>query len=140
MNSSAWTSLLGGVLIGASASLLWLFRERIAGISGILGGLLFRSEGETRWRVSFLLGLVAGGLFLRVVSPGVFSAWTLPLPWILVSGFLVGVGTRLGNGCTSGHGICGIARLSPRSWVATAVFLSVAVVTQTLARWLGGGL
>jgi uncharacterized membrane protein YedE/YeeE len=118
-----WSSLAGGVLIGLAAALLLFFNGRIAGISGILGGLLRPVRGDAGWRIAFVLGLVVAPL-----TWGLFAA--LPVVRIdagnvtlIVAGLLVGLGTRYGSGCTSGHGVCGLARLSPRSMVATAAFM-----------------
>ncbi|MCY1042601.1 YeeE/YedE family protein [Corallococcus sp. bb12-1] len=133
--------LLGGALIGLSASLLLLFNARIAGVSGIAGGLFGSVDGERGWRLAFLGGLVGGGLLLRIVWPGALGAPDVPGPgWLVAGGLLVGVGTRLGNGCTSGHGVCGIARGSRRSLVATLTFMVTAVLTVFIVRHvLGGG-
>ncbi len=135
-------ALAGGALIGASASLLYAFNGRTAGISGILGGLLRSGGGEGGWRGAFLVGMLLGGLLLRVFAPHVFGTRLAqtPLAVLLVGGLLVGAGTQLGNGCTSGHGICGLGRGSKRSALATAVFMAVAaaVVLVVGARWAGG--
>ena len=128
--------LLGGVLIGLSASLLLLFNGRVAGVSGIAGGLLAGSGGgEFGWRAAFIGGLVGGGLLLERLVPGtlgapVVSGVALPV----LSGLLVGFGARLGNGCTSGHGVCGISRGSARSIAATLTFMATGVLTVFLAR------
>src|ERR1700742_116185 len=113
--SIPWLSLLGGALIGASASLLLYLSGRIAGISGIVAGLLRPRAGETAWRAAFVLGLFAGGAIVRAYAPQSFETTPVTVPWIIASGLLVGFGTRLGGGCTSGHGVCGISRLSKRS-------------------------
>lgn len=134
-NFTPVTGLLGGLLIGAAATLLLAGTGRIAGISGIAGGLLHRSPGDAGWRVLFLLGLILGGGMYALVSGA-----PLPLrvdvgaPLLIVAGALVGFGTRLGSGCTSGHGVCGVARLSSRSITATVVFISVAMLTTFLLR------
>ena len=129
-----WASLLGGAMIGAAAAVLVLFNGRIAGISGILGGLFQPVRGDVGWRLAFLAGLAGAPLVV-----GLFAA--LPLPHIDASyaaligaGLLVGIGTRYGAGCTSGHGVCGMARLSPRSAVATAVFMGAAFLTVFVTR------
>ncbi|MBY7895855.1 YeeE/YedE family protein [Vibrio fluvialis] len=125
-----WESLLGGVLLGISATVMLLMNGKIAGISGILTGLLTPKSRDFAWRLLFAVGMASGGV-LGVLAcgshiPTEFDSSTLLLA---VAGLLVGIGTRLGNGCTSGHGICGIGRLSKRSIVATCVFMVVAAVT-----------
>jgi uncharacterized membrane protein YedE/YeeE len=130
-----WTALAGGVLIGAAAVLLLLLNGRIAGVSGIAGRIGTAARGDRAWRVAFAAGLVLGAAawiaFGGSVAPprSGFPAWAL-----MASGLLVGYGTALGNGCTSGHGVCGVARLSRRSLAATATFLGVALATTFLAR------
>ena len=128
-------ALLGGVLIGLSASALLAFTGRIAGISGIVGGLLQPRPGDIAWRAAFVLGLLGGGGILRVIDPSALTLAGLPgLPVVLLAGLLVGVGTHLGNGCTSGHGVCGISRASRRSLVASVTFILTGVVTVWLIR------
>ena len=136
---TALQPLLGGVMIGASAIALLLFLGRIAGISGIAGGLLAGKAGDRLWRACFLLGLLAGGSALRAIDPHLtaFSIERSPL-LIVVAGVLVGYGTRLGGGCTSGHGVCGVARGSRRSITATLVFMLIGMATVLTMRWLGG--
>ena len=133
-----WSSLAGGMLIGLAAALLILFNGRIAGISGILGGLLPPTPGDAAWRALFLLGLVLAPFAWGAVRP-------LPLLHIeaghgllVAAGLLVGIGTRYGSGCTSGHGVCGMARLSPRSVVATCTFVATGFVTVYLLRHVFG--
>ena len=125
--------LVGGLLIGLSVILMLLLNGRIAGISGIVGGLLTPKDGDTGWRVAFIVGLLIGALayILAVGGSAPVDVLASP-PAILVGGLLVGFGTRLGSGCTSGHGLCGMARISRRSIVATAVFFSVAMLTVFL--------
>lgn len=134
------TSLLGGMSIGLAASLLLLWSGRIAGISGIIAGLLRPSTGEVAWRLTFLIGLFAGGFVLSIVDPAALEGHMPgPLGMTVLAGLLVGYGTRLGNGCTSGHGVCGVSRLSPRSLVATATFLLSGALTVYVAHsGLGG--
>ncbi len=133
-------ALLGGGLIGGSAALLLLLEGRIAGISGIAGGLLNGARGDRGWRIAFLLGLVAGGLLLRVFFPGSFGVPVgLPIGLTLLAGLLVGFGARPGNGCTSGHGICGVGRGSVRSLVGTSVFILTGAATVFVTRHLMGG-
>jgi uncharacterized membrane protein YedE/YeeE len=126
-------SLVGGALIGLAASLLLLGAGRIAGVSGIVGGLLAPAPGEIAWRALFVAGLIVGGLGLRAIDPSLVRVdLERSTGAIVVSGLLVGLGTRLGSGCTSGHGVCGISRGSPRSLVATTAFMA----TGMLAAWL----
>ncbi|MBW1251194.1 YeeE/YedE family protein [Pantoea allii] len=124
-----WQSLAGGLLIGAAAGMLVLFCGRIAGISGILGGLLKRRSSDKPWRLAFIAGLVLSPLvyqrFSALPSIEIDASWGR----LVLAGLLVGLGTRLGSGCTSGHGVCGLSRLSPRSLVATLVFMLTAMLT-----------
>jgi uncharacterized protein len=130
-------ALLGGMLIGVAASVLLLFNGRTAGISGIVGGLVLPRRGEVRWRVSFVAGLVAGGLILHALAARTMAlALDAPLVVVVVAGMLVGVGTSLGNGCTSGHGVCGISRGSVRSLSATLTFMAAGAVTVFVVRHL----
>lgn len=132
-----WASLCGGLLIGLAAAILIVVDGRIAGISGILGGLFRPRPGDAGWRLAFLAGLLAAPLAWATFAP-------LPLPRIdagpmtlVAAGLLVGLGTRYGGGCTSGHGVCGLARLSPRSLAATLLFIAAGVATVFIARQLG---
>lgn len=136
-NFTPISALIGGGLIGLAAAILLLLNGRIAGVSGVVGELLGPKEGDAGWRVAFVLGLVAGPLAYQLVA-GHMLAVTVDtgLPVLIVAGFLVGFGTNLGSGCTSGHGVCGIARVSPRSLVATAVFMSAGMITVFIARHL----
>ena len=112
----------------------------MAGISGIVGGLLRPQRGEVGWRTAFLAGLLVGGAALATWWPEALGTpEPQPTAKFVLAGLLVGAGTRLGNGCTSGHGVCGLSRLSVRSLVATLTFIVSGVVTVTLVRWLGGG-
>jgi uncharacterized membrane protein YedE/YeeE len=133
-----WASLAGGALIGLAAALFVLANGRIAGVSGVLGGLLPPRHGDTAWRLAFVLGLVGAPLVYALVT-------ALPLPRIeartgalVAAGLLVGVGTRVGSGCTSGHGVCGLSRLSPRSLVATLLFMGAGFATVFVLRHLVG--
>lgn len=135
---SPWPALAGGIVIGIAAAMLILLNGRIAGISGVLGGLLTPVRGDRAWRAAFIAGLVCAPLLYALFSE-------LPRPQIdsdyaglIVAGLLVGVGTRYGSGCTSGHGVCGISRLSPRSLIATATFMAAGFVTVYIARHLLG--
>ena len=133
---------LGGVVIGIAASFLLVVNGRIAGISGIVGGLLPPRPGDTAWRALFVAGLVAGGLCLRALLFDPFSGLSIaPYAVLLPAGLLVGFGAELGNGCTSGHGVCGVSRLSPRSIVATMTFMLTGAATVFVIRHLvhGGG-
>jgi uncharacterized membrane protein YedE/YeeE len=134
-----WPSLAGGALIGLSAALL-LADGGIAGISGIAGGLLGRPDQDTAWRVAFLVGLVAGPMFFLMLA-GHLPVVRVPvaLPVLAVAGLLVGFGTRLGSGCTSGHGVCGLARFSSRSIAAVAVFVAAVMATVFVVRHVIGG-
>jgi hypothetical protein len=129
-----FASLAGGALIGIAAALLILGNGRIAGISGIAGGLLSDRAGGRAWRVLFLLGLVAGALAAARLGAGPLPEIEAGWPLIVIAGLLVGFGTRLGGGCTSGHGVCGLARLSPRSVVATVLFMAAGMATVFLLR------
>ena len=131
---------IGGALIGLSAVLLMMSTGRIAGISGIFSGLLNVHDDDKSWRVAFLAGLILAPVLAGLIGYGMAQP-ALPSSWIViaVAGLLVGFGTRLGGGCTSGHGICGIARLSPRSIAATIVFIVMAVVTVAITRHGLGG-
>lgn len=130
-------ALAGGALIGLAAAVLWLGLGRIAGISGIAGALVSATagSGDAAWRIWFVIGLAAGAAGVHLASGGLFPIRTgYPLPLLLAGAFLVGVGTRMGSGCTSGHGVCGLARLSLRGAAATAMFMVTAVVTVFLVR------
>jgi len=139
-NFTPVSAAIGGALIGLAAVLLTLFTGRIAGISGIFGGCLNLGAGDKGWRIAFIAGLIlaplAGGLVgFPLAAPEMPASYVV----IVAAGLLVGFGTRLGGGCTSGHGICGIARLSPRSIVATVIFMAVAVAVVALTRHGFGG-
>jgi uncharacterized protein len=138
LHFTPWASLAGGILIGLATALLLLANGRVAGISGILGGLLRPSRGDIAWRVTFILGLFVAPLVwltMRAMPPAQIDHSPALLT---VGGLLVGIGTRFGNGCTSGHGVCGIARLSPRSLLATACFLTAGFVTVYIVRHVLG--
>jgi uncharacterized protein len=133
-----WASLAGGILVGLAAAMFALLNGRIAGISGVLGGLFRPVKGDISWRLAFVLGLVA--------SPAAYLLFTTPADlkidagWaaLIVAGLLVGVGTRYGSGCTSGHGVCGLARLSPRSLAATLAFMGAGFATVFVVRHVLG--
>jgi len=133
MHTSWLVALGGGAAIGLAAALLMLAHGRIAGISGILGGLLQPATVDRAWRVAFLVGLGLAGAIAAIVAPGAIGASVRSLPALIVAGVLVGFGTRLGNGCTSGHGVCGLARLSRRSFAAVLTFMFTGAVTAWLA-------
>lgn len=138
MNIEWINALMGGVLIGISVTILLLFNGRVTGISGILSGALFPHKGEVSWRITFLSGLLSGGLLLYLLRPESFSSpATSSTLQLMVAGLLVGFGTLLGNGCTSGHGVCGISRLSVRSIVATMSFIFAGVLMVSVIRYWG---
>jgi uncharacterized membrane protein YedE/YeeE len=135
------SALLGGALIGLASVLLMMLTGRIAGISGILGGCLMLAAGDKVWRFTFIVGLIlapvtSGLLGYPLPTPDMPASWVV----IAIAGLLVGFGVRLGGGCTSGHGICGIARLSARSIVATTIFMATAIIVVAIMRHgFGGG-
>ncbi|MHA1560029.1 MAG: YeeE/YedE family protein [Alphaproteobacteria bacterium] len=135
-NFTPISAAIGGVLIGLASGVLWLSNGRIAGVSGILGNLIPSRDGQFPWRLAFLVGLPIGAVAGLGIGPSIIADMSAAIPEIpfdpislILTGLIVGVGTQLGNGCTSGHGVCGVARLSNRSLVATATF----VVTGALA-------
>jgi uncharacterized membrane protein YedE/YeeE len=129
-----WWSLLGGVLIGIAAAVLILFNGRIAGISGIVAGILHPRYPDTGWRMAFVAGLVAAPIVYLVIGRAPMIDIDASYPLLVGAGLLVGIGTRFGAGCTSGHGVCGISRLSPRSMIATVVFIGFGMVTVFVMR------
>jgi uncharacterized membrane protein YedE/YeeE len=138
-NFTPISATIGGILIGLSAAAMLLLDGKIAGISGILGGVLKPTKGDTSWRSCFLAGLLLGGIVLRIVLPSAYDFGIIrPYPLLITAGLLVGFGTRLGSGCTSGHGVCGISRLSPRSIVATGTFILTGAVTVFLVNHVLG--
>ncbi|MBK6515172.1 MAG: YeeE/YedE family protein [Polyangiaceae bacterium] len=130
-------SLLGGAIVGAASVLYLATHGRVAGISGIVSGVLERTP-DWRPRLAFVGGLVAAGLLLARAVPSFFGASPVSLGLIVAAGLLVGFGTKLGNGCTSGHGVCGMSRRSPRSFAATLTFIATGAVTVAAMRHLGG--
>ena len=133
-----WSSLAGGLLIGVATAMFLLFNGRIAGISGILGGLLRPIAGDIGWRLAFVLGLLGAPLVYGLAARTPTVHVDADMSTLVVAGLLVGVGTRYGSGCTSGHGVCGLSRLSPRSMVATASFMLAGFVTVFIVRHLIG--
>lgn len=139
VNFTPWAGLIGGLLIGASASLLLWLNGRIAGISGIVAGATVEPGGDLAWRWLFLAGLLGGAALAFWLVPGSLAFQSdMPWPVFLVAGLIVGFGTRLGSGCTSGHGVCGLARLSPRSLASVATFMATGILTVFVIRHLLG--
>ncbi|MBK7758117.1 MAG: YeeE/YedE family protein [Deltaproteobacteria bacterium] len=137
---SPLSALFGGALIGLSAGGMLLLHGRVAGISGIVGGLLHPKPGDVRWRAAFVLGLLTAGLVSLISGVDTFPYTLDRAPWMVgLAGLLVGFGTRLGNGCTSGHGVCGLARFSQRSLVAVVTFMATGMITAVLVDRLLGG-
>ncbi len=136
-NFTPVSGLVGGLLIGAAAALLLLANGRIAGISGIMGGVLNPRKGETVWRIAFLAGLIAAPMLYALVATVEITV-AAPLPLLAAAGLIVGFGTRLGSGCTSGHGVCGVSRLSWRSVIATITFMGAGIATVFITHHLVG--
>jgi uncharacterized membrane protein YedE/YeeE len=132
------SAVLGGVLIGIGASLLLLLNGRVAGISGILFTSMHPATTDRGWRAAFVLGMISTGAVMALLRPGSVQASPAPLGLLVVAGVVVGFGTRLGSGCTSGHGVCGMARLSIRSIVATTLFM-LGGIAALLIAWAAGG-
>lgn len=134
-NFTPFSALLGGGLIGLAAAILLLLNGRVAGVSGIVGDLLRPAGNDLAWRIAFVAGLIAGPIGYQLVT-GDWLSVTIDAstPSLIVAGLLVGFGTSLGSGCTSGHGVCGIARLSPRSMTATVVFMLAGMITVYIVR------
>lgn len=134
------SALLGGALIGLSASLFLLSHGRVAGISGLYGGIFRRAAPDRALRLAFIFGIVLSGIGVRIVYPAALETpWTATLPVVIIAGLLVGFGTQLGNGCTSGHGVCGVSRFSARSLVATGTFMATGIATTFVVRHVMGG-
>lgn len=133
-NFTPWASLIGGLLLGLAAALFVLVNGRILGISGIVGGLLRPRAGDLAWRLSFVLGMLVAPLLYMLLAGPVKATVDAGWDTVLLAGLLVGVGTRYGAGCTSGHGVCGLSRLSPRSLVATMAFMGAGFVVVFLLR------
>ncbi|PCC13255.1 YeeE/YedE family protein [Pseudoalteromonas sp. JB197] len=127
------SAAIGGALIGIACTLLLVLYGKIAGISGIVKSVFAKANSGSRWQLYFILGLLLAGVAVRVFAPFLLEGELQLSPWlIIVAGLLVGVGTTLANGCTSGHGVCGMSRFSTRSWVATCTFMLVAIITANL--------
>ncbi len=137
-NFTPYSAFLGGSLIGLSAALLMYFNGRVAGISGMITGAFDFKNHENHWRLFFLGGLILAAVIFNLFVPHVPATYSRSTILLIISGILVGYGTRLGNGCTSGHAVCGIARLSMRSIVATIIFMSIAILTVFITRHLFG--
>jgi len=133
-----WSALTGGVLIGVAVAMFALLNGRIAGISGVVGGLLRPARGDIAWRVAFVAGLIVAPLLYALAAPPPALHIDAQYGAVLLAGLLVGVGTRLGSGCTSGHGVCGLSRLSLRSLVATLAFMGAGFATVFVTRHLLG--
>ncbi|QIT55631.1 YeeE/YedE family protein [Aquisalimonas sp. 2447] len=134
-----WSALAGGVLIGLAAALFLLVNGRIAGISGIVGGLLTPARGDIAWRIAFVAGMVGAPLIWLAVTSLPSIRIEAGYPMLIAAGLIVGISTRYGAGCTSGHGVCGISRLSPRSLVATVAFMATGFGTVYVLRHMIGG-
>ena len=130
------SALIGGAMIGGAAALFAVLNGRIAGVSGILGGLVRPQAGDVSWRIAFVAGLIAAPLAWRLLAALPEIRVDASVPVLVASGLLVGVGTRYGGGCTSGHGVCGVSRMSPRSIVATLAFMAAGFATVYVARHL----
>lgn len=137
-NFTPWTSLAGGLMIGIATALFLVFNGRIAGISGIVGGLLTPARGDIAWRLAFVGGLVLSPLVFSSIAPLPQVHIEAGYPVLILAGLLVGIGTRYGSDCTSGHGVCGLSRRSPRSMVATVAFMFAGFVTVYVVRHLVG--
>ncbi len=131
-------AIAGGALIGLAATILYLSIGKVAGISGILSGFLAGEKPERPWRGAFLSGLLLGGIVLFGLQPSAFGASSRPVGMLVVAGFAVGVGTQIGSGCTSGHGVCGLSRFSKRSLVAVCTFMGTAIATVLVLRTFTG--
>ena len=131
-----WSSLVGGIAIGAAAAMLVLLNGRIAGVAGIIGGVLRPAGGDLAWRLAFIIGLVVAPVVYRLLAAPVPPTIEADYPALLAAGLLVGAGTRYGSGCTSGHGVCGLSRLSPRSLAATIAFMLAGFATVFVVRHL----
>lgn len=135
-NFTPWSALIGGMIIGLSAAMFVLLNGRIAGISGILGGLLTPTTNDTLWRVAFLAGMIVAPILWMAGASLPPIEINAGYPTLIIAGLMVGIGTRYGSGCTSGHGVCGLSRFSPRSLVATLSFMAAGFITVYIIRHL----
>ena len=134
-------SILGGIILGIAVSVMLLFNGKVTGISGIVGGILNRENADKSWRVLFILGLLLGGFILKWIYPVAFTVQSYATTTdYVIAGFLVGFGTLLGNGCTSGHGVCGISRFSMRSILSTCIFITFGIISAGLFKYFRGEL
>lgn len=140
MTTTYWLALAGGALIGLAATFLMATLGRVAGVSGIWGGLMLRGGGggDRTWRLAFIAGMLAAGVVAAQVEPSSITAAPAPLAVVAVAGLLVGFGTRMGGGCTSGHGVCGLSRFSVRSLAAVMTFMATGMITVAIVRLAGG--
>jgi uncharacterized protein len=138
-NFTPWPAAIGGVVIGFAAALLVLVNGRVAGISGIVGGMLRPQAGDLGWRVAFVAGLLLAPLACAMAGPVPTATIDAGFPVLVAAGLLVGIGTSYAGGCTSGHGVCGLSRLSPRSLVATLSFMAAGIATVYVVRHVIGG-
>ena len=139
-NFTPVSAIIGGAMIGAASAMLLVLSGRLAGVSGIMAGLLPPKRGDIDWRILFIGGLLVGTFIYRAFAgEGYEVSFSMGWPAIIIGGLLTGIGTRLGGGCTSGHGVCGMGRLSPRSTVATVTFMAAGAVTVFIARHVVGG-
>ena len=138
INFTMWMPLAGGLLIGLAVTILLYFNGRIAGVSGILGGLLKPTKGDIGWRAAFISGLMISSFIYMIASPLPVPTIDADITTLIIAGVMVGFGTRYGSGCTSGHGVCGLSRGSPRSFVATISFMGAGVLTVYFVKHLIG--
>jgi uncharacterized membrane protein YedE/YeeE len=138
MSDTYWIALGGGALIGLAATILWVTLGRVAGVSGVWGELLTPATRDRGWRIAFVAGMVVAGVVAAMVSSTSITRSPAPLPVVAIGGLLVGFGTRLGTGCTSGHGVCGLSRFSRRALVAVTTFMLTGGITVAVVRMAGG--
>lgn len=137
-NFTPWSSLIGGILIGLASAMLFVGQGRIAGVMGIFNGLLGKVTNDFWWRLCFILGLlIGGGIIVFYLPQNSALDYSKPIPLLIIGGLLVGFGTRMGNGCTSGHGVCGLGRRSPRSLAAVLSFMGAGMITVYLLKLVG---